>query len=55
MKRDKTIADFQAFVNSNDLSEEVEELIDKRKQWIKAIKNGEDPFTDEVLEELKNE
>ena len=45
----------KAFVDSRGLREEFEELIDQRKQWIKALKNGEDPFTDEVLEELKNE
>ncbi|MDJ0659231.1 MAG: caspase family protein [Crocosphaera sp.] len=27
----------------------------KRKQWIEQLKKGENPFTDEVLEELKNE
>ena len=32
-----------------------EESRNKRKQWIKALEKGENPFTDEVLEELKNE
>ena len=44
------IDDFKAFANSDKFEEESR---NKRKQWIKALKNGEDPFTDEVLENLK--
>ena len=44
--------DFQAFVDSPEFDEEYR---NKRKQWIDALKKGEDPFTDEVLEDLKKE
>ncbi|MGB5769358.1 MAG: tetratricopeptide repeat protein, partial [Crocosphaera sp.] len=46
------IKDFQVFVDSPDVSDESK---NKRKQWIETLKKGENPFTDEVLEELKNE
>ncbi|MGL5795086.1 MAG: hypothetical protein ACRC06_11930 [Waterburya sp.] len=46
------IADFQAYV---DYSEFNEEYLNQRKQWIKYLKQGENPFTDEVLEDLKNQ
>ena len=53
----EAIDDFQLFVD--DLSaEEDEELtpyIEKRQAWIKALKKGDNPFTEEVLEELREE
>ncbi len=44
------IDDFQAFLDWSGGRAK-----DQRRQWIEALKKGEDPFTDEVLEELKNE
>ena len=46
------IEDFQAYVDFPEIDERYR---NKRKQWIKALEKEEDPFTDEVLEELKNE
>ena len=43
---------FQAFVDSPNISQEYKT---QRQQWIEALKKGENPFTDEVLEELKNQ
>ena len=40
------IEDFQAFIESSDLEWEKE----KRQGWIDALKAGENPFTEEVLE-----
>ncbi|MEM7590194.1 MAG: hypothetical protein AAF383_01495 [Cyanobacteria bacterium P01_A01_bin.83] len=51
-KIEKAIEDFQFFV---DRSQADEQLITRRKAWIEALKKGENPFTNEVLEELKNE
>jgi hypothetical protein len=48
----KQLADFQAFVNSPNVLEEDKA---KRRQWIEDLQNGKNPFTDKVLEELKNE
>ncbi|MGD2026170.1 MAG: tetratricopeptide repeat protein [Anaerolineales bacterium] len=31
------------------------DLIEERKQWLEALKNGEDPFTPELLEKLQQE
>ena len=45
------IEDFQAFVNSPEFDEQFR---NKRKQWIELLKKGKNPFTDEVLEDLKN-
>ncbi|MBP0020517.1 MAG: hypothetical protein J7647_23555 [Cyanobacteria bacterium SBLK] len=44
------IADFQAFVNDRKGDEQK-----KRKQWIEDLRADKNPFTDEVLEELRNE
>ena len=44
--------DFQAFVDSPRKAERDKR---KRRQWIEALKKGEDPFTNEVLEDLKDE
>ena len=44
------IEDFQAYVDSPRIRERYKR---KPQQWIDALKKGEDPFTDEVLEELK--
>ncbi|MGB7441302.1 MAG: hypothetical protein WA919_09570, partial [Coleofasciculaceae cyanobacterium] len=51
LTRDKqgAIEDFQAFIKSTDS----EEKIKQRQGWIEALKAGENPFTEEVLEELK--
>ena len=46
------IADFEAFVNSPKFGEEEKKQV---KQWIELLEKGENPFTDEVLENLKNE
>lgn len=45
------IADFEAYVPFED---EPEEYRVQREQWIKELKEGKNPFTDEVLEELKS-
>jgi tetratricopeptide (TPR) repeat protein len=49
---DKTgaIEDLQAYVNSPDISDKYKE---KRQGWIKELKAGKNPFTDEVLQELR--
>jgi len=44
------IEDLQAYVNSPDISKENKA---KRQGWIKVLKAGKDPFTDEVLQELR--
>ena len=44
------IKDFQTFLDSPGGRAK-----DKRKLWIELLKKGEDPFTDEVLEDLKYE
>ncbi|MGB5593673.1 MAG: hypothetical protein WBM62_06530, partial [Crocosphaera sp.] len=46
------IKDFQIVVNSPYYPEKYKK---QRKQWIESLKKGENPFNDEVLEELKNE
>lgn len=53
--RQGAIKDFQAFIDD----ESKEEIYrNKRKKWVEALKRGDkidDIFTEEVLEELKNE
>ena len=44
--------DFQAYVHS---PRKAPSAKSKRQQWIETLKKGENPFTDEVLEDLKNE
>lgn len=46
------IEDFQPFVDSSNFDEESR---NKREEWIKQLEEEEDPFTDEVLEDLKDE
>ena len=46
------IDDFKYYVDN---SEDDGESLETRKQWIEMLDKGEDPFTDEVLEELKNQ
>ena len=58
------IEDFQAAIKYVD---EIEQKLDekdklqwhqlrlKRKRWIDALRNGENPFTEEELEKLRNE
>ncbi|WP_246844342.1 hypothetical protein [Hydrocoleum sp. CS-953] len=43
------VADFQEYVKLTDN----EENKAKRQEWIKALQRGENPFTDEVLQELR--
>ena len=43
------IEDFQAFVDVTD----DEERKTQRQQWIEALQKGENPFTPEVLEQLR--
>ncbi|NET36876.1 MAG: hypothetical protein F6K19_33425, partial [Cyanothece sp. SIO1E1] len=45
------IADFQFFVKWTDDKEQKQQ----RQAWIQQLQSGKDPFTDEVLNELKNE
>jgi hypothetical protein len=46
------IADFEVYIADPEINE-----TDKvqRRQWIEALKKGENPFTDEVLDGLKNQ
>jgi hypothetical protein len=46
------IADFEVFIAdpSKDKTYKIQ-----RQKWIEALKKGENPFTDEVLEKLKYE
>ncbi len=46
------IEDFQVYVSSPHVFEDYKA---QRKQWIEALNKGKNPFTKEVLEELKNE
>ena len=46
------ISDFQSYVD--DPQQDAKSKL-KRQQWIKALKKGQNPFTPEVLEQLKNE
>jgi hypothetical protein len=45
------IEDFQVFLDSMKNEEEKARV----ESWIETFKKGENPFTSEVLEELKNE
>ncbi|NES07577.1 MAG: hypothetical protein F6K22_35220 [Okeania sp. SIO2F4] len=47
---EEAIADFQVFVEWTDDEEEKAQ----RQEWIKALQAGENPFTDEVLTELRD-
>ena len=49
------IEDFQAFADYTDYPEELKYQQEQRRQWIEALKKGENPFTEKVLEELKNQ
>ena len=44
------IDDFQYYVDNSDRPEKYKA---QRREWIKALEKGENPFTDEVLEDLK--
>ncbi|MEO1006017.1 MAG: hypothetical protein AAFW67_09235, partial [Cyanobacteria bacterium J06638_38] len=46
------IKDFQVYVDSPEFHQESR---NKRKQWIESLSIGQNPFTDDVLEELKKE
>ncbi|MEM9507629.1 MAG: hypothetical protein AAGA16_08060, partial [Cyanobacteria bacterium P01_E01_bin.35] len=46
------VKDFQTYVNSPESNQESR---NRRKQWIESLSTGQNPFTDDVLEELKNE
>jgi WD40 repeat protein len=50
---DKTgaIEDLEAYVNSSDISDEYQ---DKWQGWIQELEAGKNPFTDEVLQDLRN-
>ena len=49
------IRDFEAFVNYLTESGFYDRYGPKREAWIEALKNSENPFTREVLDELRNE
>jgi hypothetical protein len=42
--------DFQAVVDSEDFDEQVKQ---QRQQWLEALRAGDNPFTPEVLEALR--
>ena len=46
------IEDFQAFAEYPEFPEESRE---QRRQWIEALQKGDNPFTEQVLEDLKNQ
>ena len=46
------IEDFQAFINSPDAPDALKV---KREAWIRSLQSGENPFTPQVLEGLRNE
>ena len=50
---DDAIKDLEILISNPNILDY--ELKTKFKQWIETLKKGENPFTDEVLEELKNE
>jgi len=52
---DKAVADFQAFVEAFENDSAYGALVPKRKAWIESLQAGENPFTPEVLEELRHE
>ena len=52
---DAAIDDFQVYVDEFSDSEEDRDLVEKREDWIAALEAGEDPFTPEVLEALRDE
>ena len=45
------IADFQAFVNSPGIAKKYTE---QRQGWIQELEAGNNPFTDEVLQDLRH-
>ncbi|BAZ30969.1 pentapeptide repeat-containing protein [Cylindrospermum sp. NIES-4074] len=47
------LADFQAAVDSNALDDHSEDVKQRRLRWIEALKAGENPFTPEELEALR--
>jgi WD40 repeat protein/tetratricopeptide (TPR) repeat protein len=49
------IEDFEAFVESKQASEGEQPSIEKRKQWIASLRVGQNPFSQEVLADLRNE
>ena len=51
------IADFQATVDwlEQQPGEEWHAMLDRRKAWIEMLTNGQNPFTPEVLAELRTE
>jgi tetratricopeptide (TPR) repeat protein len=51
-RRDEAISDFESYVQ--DLSR-LEQRRRKRSEWIKALRAGRNPFTDQVLAELRSE
>ena len=52
---EEAIADFQFFVDELQDSEEDAIYVETRSAWIAALQAGEDPFTLELLETLRNE
>ncbi|MGK7887384.1 MAG: hypothetical protein AB4057_22495, partial [Crocosphaera sp.] len=49
---DDAIKDLEILISNPNILDD--ELKTKFKQWVETLKKGENPFTDEVLEELKN-
>jgi WD40 repeat protein len=49
------IEDFEAFVESNRASMGEQPAIEKRRQWIVTLRAGQNPFSQEVLADLRNE
>ena len=51
------IADFQVFVDDLKAQddEEATPYLEKREAWIKALKKGNNPFTEKVLKDLREE
>jgi WD40 repeat protein/tetratricopeptide (TPR) repeat protein len=49
------IEDFEAFVDSMQASEGEQPSVEKRRQWIASLRVGQNPFSQEILADLRNE
>ncbi|MRS02221.1 WD40 repeat domain-containing protein, partial [bacterium] len=52
---DGAIEDFQAYVTWGEQHKSLSSLVNKRKQWIRDLQAGRNPFDEETLHELRNE
>ncbi|MEM7031739.1 MAG: hypothetical protein AAF629_19450, partial [Chloroflexota bacterium] len=52
---DGAMTDFQAMLDSNDLEETLSEKVERRRQWIEALEQGQNPFDSALLDILLHE